>query len=277
MKILLIASAVVFAVSQSTVAQSPMQPPPSGDYPAHMFPEEFFDRNETNRRETSLRREARVLKKGPLAPSVNDRTAFRVLLRDLDTGLFRLLPREVYYRELYKSKKAPDIRGGGAYYSFSNRTHVHGYGSDIQLEVNNLSVGFAGTDYGMLTNLGDIGLGEIAFQDPRIAFMANYQPPRREPEAQSEALRFRAGVQLNGALYQSRLPVVANSTYLLRSIVYRSSHGSDVLVAFRVVRKDDDGGVVIAWKRLRKYRAPKLPRPNRISYPQTRIIKWPTR
>ena len=46
-----------------------------------------------------------------------------------------------------------------------------------------------------------------------------------------------------------------DSTYLLRSINYRSS---DVLVAFKVVRIDSDGSAVLLWKLLQKYPKPQL-------------------
>jgi hypothetical protein len=55
------------------------------------------------------------------------------------------------------------------------------------------------------------------------------------------------------------LPVAVNSSYLLRSIDYSNS---DVLVAFKVVRKDSDGSVILAWKLLKKYLVPELARGN---------------
>src|SRR2546426_3683609 len=101
-------------------------------------------------------REARVLKKGLLAPAANDREALAGFLRESNTGLIRLLPRELYDSGRYHVEKRLKIQGGGAYYSFANLTHVYGYGSDIELDHNKLSVGFAGADYGMLTNIGDV-------------------------------------------------------------------------------------------------------------------------
>ena len=57
--------------------------------------------------------------------------------------------------------------------------------------------------------------------------------------------------------YAGRLAAVAGNTYALRSVNY---DGSDVLVAFRVVRKDFDGSAVILWKLLAKYPKPELQR-----------------
>ena len=204
-------------------------------------------------------REARVLKKGILAPSAGDRIAFAEFLRRPNTGLIRLLPREVYDSETTHTKSPLSIRGGGAYYSFATLTHVYGYGSDIELSRYAFSVGFAGADYGMLTMLGDVPLDQVSEEDPRTQFLKSYRPPAPEHLARAEARRFRlrGGVTLDGLNYQSRQPAFENWTYLLRSISYGRS---DVLVAFRVVRKDGNGSMIIAWKLLKQYRVPMFAR-----------------
>ena len=107
----------------------------------------------------------------------------------------------------------------------------------------------------MLTNLGDVPLEDILLKDPRADFISTYTAPREERRARAEAWRFAGGVKNHDQLYRKHLPVVENNTYLLRSIVYDRS---DVLVAFRVVRKDTDGSVIIAWKLLKKYDTPWL-------------------
>jgi hypothetical protein len=159
------------------------------------------------------------------------------------------------------------INGGGAYYSFSHLSHEYGYGSDLELSTtimfrdgielppsHQLSVGFAGADFGMLTNLGELPL-EAVTSDLRTEFMRAYKVPRREAEARNEFRRFRAGVTLNGQIYKSRLPIQVGATYLLRSINYSES---DVLVAFRVVREDTDRSVIIAWRLLKRFGTPRL-------------------
>lgn len=250
--------AAISVFSMTPLAQSRTQPPPYGDYPAHVVPEEWDDL-QAMRPRPGVHREPRVIKKGLLAPSTDDRIAFTAFLQDENTGLIRLLPREVHDSETYHTEKKLNIRGGGAYYSFANLTHAYGYGSDIELDHNKLSVGFAGADYGIMTNLGDTSLDEITLNDPRASYISTYSPPREEPKAREEYRLFNSseGVIVDGALYRKALPVQENTTYLLRSIAYRKS---DVLVAFRVVRKDTDGSVIIAWKLLKKYSVPQLAR-----------------
>lgn len=248
--------AVIFAVllvcflNEIAFAQSNEEPP---------YDEFKSDSRDDHRSGTNwdYPREARVLKKGLLAPSVNDREALEVFLRESNTGLIRLLPRELYDSARYHVEKKLNIRGGGAYYSFATLTHAYGFGSDIELDHNKLSVGFAGADYGMLTNVGDVPLEQITLDDVLSQYIAAYRPPRSEREARAEyqLLNSRVGKTFDGFHYQGSVPVKANSTYLLRSISYRTS---DVLVAFRLVRQDPDGSVIIAWKLLKRYHTPEI-------------------
>ena len=200
----------------------------------------------------SLRSQLKVREDALLEPSTEDRESFAEFLGQKDTGLIRLLPREEY-----DYKKKLTINGGGAYYSFSRLTHEYGYGSDISLERGELSVGFAGADYGMMANLGDIPLDDVRVEAPGVEMLASLSPPTLLPKARIEQRRSSEGIQVANILYRSYLPVVINSTYILRSINYDSS---DVLVAFRVVRKDTDGSLILAWKMLRKGDVPKLER-----------------
>lgn len=202
------------------------------------------------------RAEIRIVEKQFLAPSDDDRATFSEFLKQPDRGLIRLLPREDF--DGFRDKPSPlTIRGGGAYYSFVRLTHEYGYGSDIELSRGELSVGFAGFDYGAIALIGDVPLEEVTSELPAAAFLINYTPPSSEPAAREEGRSFWPGKALDGLTYSRRLPVKVNGTYLLRSISYENS---DVLVALRVVRKDTDGSLIIAWKMLEKFPTPKVAR-----------------
>ena len=204
------------------------------------------------------RAELAALEKKFLSPSEEDQAASAEFLKQPDTGLVRLLPRETYDQFPDKPAKLM-IRGGGAYYSFTRLTHEYGYGSDIELDSNYLSVGFAGADYGMVQKVGDVALEEISIDLPNSRFISTYKPPTLEPEVRSEQRRFSVGALVDDTLYKNRVRVETNATYLLRSI---SFDRTDVLVAFRVVRKDTDGSVIILWRLLKKYPKPELARNN---------------
>lgn len=261
MKSFINASFVILAISLLTAGAYAQQASnPAFDFPAH-----GFEPPEPQNNDRPVSREDRVLKKGLLAPTAQDRTDHSAFLKQSNTGLIRLLP--------YQRNNERLVRGGGAYYSFHYISHQYGRGSDIELmrpviitsgSVSRrvlegihdmLSVGFAGADYGMLTNLGNVPLDEITAKDPRAHFLANYRPPRGQPEARCEARRFVIGETIDGLLYKKNLPVQLGDTYLLRSINYNES---DVLVALRVARRDDDGSVIIAWKLLKDFRPREL-------------------
>ena len=201
--------------------------------------------------------ELSALEKAFLSPSDEDRNAHAEFLRTPDTGLFRLLPRETYDDNAKKDRQRIVTRGGGAYYSFTRLTHEYGYGSDIELSQGELTTGFAGADYGLLTNLGDIPLESVSLETPAANIFAAYNPPSEEPKVRLEQRRFQLGADLQGISVSRRLPLKLNSTYLLRSICFRET---DVLVAFRVVRIDSDKSAIILWKMLKKYPTPTLAR-----------------
>lgn len=190
-----------------------------------------------------------------LSPSASDRADFAAFLTQPGTGLIRLLPRETYDGDVNTKNKTLTMRGGGAYYSFVRGTHEYGFGSDIELSRNELSVGFAGADYGMLLKLGDIALEDISLDLPAVRTVLEYKVPTNEPDARAEYRKFANGADLAGFAFTSRLPLQTDTTYLLRSINYGDS---DVAVVFRVVRRDTDGSAILAFKVLKKFTVPKL-------------------
>lgn len=148
------------------------------------------------------------------------------------------------------------MRGGGAYYSFTTRNHEYG-GSHIQLDHGELSSGFSGANYGLLTKLGKVPLEDVNLQTPAVGPLAGYAPPAQPQEARLEQSRFREGAKIDGVKVKRSLPLQLNATYLLRAINYAQS---DVLVAFRVVRIDSDRSAVILWKLLKQFPTPQLAR-----------------
>lgn len=211
------------------------------------------------------KREDRIVKKGIFAPAESDVNAHMSILSQHKTGIMRLLPREAFDWQSYKVAKRVDVRGGGSFFSFFNLSHDSNYGADIWYEKGQLIAGGSGgPDYGFLADLGDTPLEPFVASDPRADFSRLYTPPRKEYEARIEQRTFRfvfpshgdaAGVTIDGALYRKNLPAKLHHTYLLRSISYNKS---DLLVAFRVVRISEDGGLTIAWKILKEFEPPRL-------------------
>lgn len=194
-----------------------------------------------------------VLEKKILAVDDSDREEFASFLSQPQTGVIRLLPREIYDG---KRERGLTINGGGAFYSFVRLTHDYGQGSDIMLEQGNFSVGFAGADYGMMLNLGDVSLEQVTNDYAATRAVLDYTPPTKEPEARAEYRKlWQQGIELSGFVFKSRFPAKVSNTYLLRSI---SMERSDILVVFRTVRKDTDGSFILVYKVLKSFPKPKL-------------------
>src|SRR6185503_10120287 len=200
------------------------------------------------------RAELAVLEQKVLAVADSDRAGFAAFLSQPKTGIVRLLPRETYDGS---AKRALAIRGGGAYYSFVRKTHEYGYGSDIELAQEHLSVGFAGADYGLLLNLGDVSLEQVANDHVATRALLDYTPPVREAEVRAENRKLWQGIELSGFTFKGRIPAKVSNTYLLRSI---SMDTSDTMVVFRIVRKDTDESLILIYKLLKIFPKPKMER-----------------
>ena len=203
------------------------------------------------------RAEVDALEKRYLSASEEEQAKYADFLRQPDTGLIRLVPREKF--GFNNQKKGISVSGGGAYYSFVRGVHDYGQGSEIELSQGVLSTGFAGYDYGIMTNLGDMPLESVSSESAGAQVIAAHVPPTEEPKIRIEQRRWANGETIDGTSYRSRVPLVVNSTYLLRCISYDRS---DVMVALRVVRLDSDDSAIILWKLVKKFPTPLASRAN---------------
>ena len=83
--------------------------------------------------------------------------------------------------------------------------------------------------------------------------LAGLKPPSDRTVADKLFAKNLFGYQLNDFKYGLRAPAVVNNTYVLRSMLSRRA---DQLIAFRIVRIDEDNSVTIVWKKLQDYPTP---------------------
>jgi hypothetical protein len=231
------------------------------------------------RRQSYYNKELTEAQKKMLAPAPEDVARFAEFLKEKDTGLVKLLPAGKHeFSYTVSAQQDPEsilpIRGGGAYYSFTEKTHALGPWSEIGLEEGNLFTGFAVESLGLLVSLGDVPLGSVKLSTPGVDYLAGYVMPRKVDEARAERARHIEGFKAASFTYAAALAASPDTTYVLRSMSYKKEgrmrpdwgyvphpfeyKGADVLVAFRVVRQADDGSVTLVWKRLKKSSAPKI-------------------
>ncbi|MFN0086854.1 MAG: hypothetical protein ACKVX9_15795 [Blastocatellia bacterium] len=185
-----------------------------------------------------------------LSPSAQDFTSQAEFLKQPNTGLLRLMARDRIGGQLYTN-------GSGAYFSFTRLAHVYGFGSDLLLDFDFFKTGFAGADFGFVVSLGNTPIDNVTAAHPGVVYLNDYAAPRRETEARDEYRRADQGFMTNNFVYRSYQAAAVNTTYALRAITYG---GADSLVVFRVVRKDTDSSLILAWKLLRWYATPQLER-----------------
>jgi hypothetical protein len=177
-----------------------------------------------------------------IAPKPSDFAAYPDYRGKEDRGIIRLLPREKYEDKL-------SIRGGGAYFSFSSLDHNYANDTDIGFERKSLQVGFSGCNFGYFTNIGTLDLNQINDTTPGLKFLTTLKPGRGEPAIRLQQSRWE--VQADGMLFTRTIQKIkTGQTYLLRSINFGQS---DVLVAFKILRFDTDGSLILAWKQLRSF------------------------
>jgi hypothetical protein len=188
---------------------------------------------------TSLKEQSRQLEQSILSADKPDID----LAKAQNTNVFRILPRETY------GNSGSAVRGGGAYYSFTRKSHSYDEIPQIGLEQNNLTVGFSGANYGYISDLGEVSLNNVTNELEPVKYLINYKPPTIESLARTEQKNSN-GVQYNELKFQRTLAATAGHTYVLRAITYERA---DVLVAFTINRKDSDGSLIIFWKPIQEF------------------------
>jgi hypothetical protein len=131
---------------------------------------------------------------------------------------------------------------------------------------------------GILGKLGDVPLASVSLTTPGLDFLTRLSSPQKYTELFELSEKSSKGFVEGNFTYASVAEVKPDTTYVLRSIIYAKDGyevgpnepyyrlrpstlgygGSDILVAFRVLRQHQDGSVTIVWKRLQKFSKPKI-------------------
>lgn len=217
-----------------------------------------------------------------LAPSLKDTERYKTFLEQPHTGLFRLMPNFGCSQINTVSADERCLKSAyiGEYFSFRTEDYSGKDWFDITFEDGNLiSRGFF--SQGILTSLGNVPLEDVSIENNGIKFLADYQPAATLEKVREQSKQINAGINFNNYQYAKSLKATPEASYALRVIAYRSEiknagrsrpitkedlkvmninadKRTDLIVAFRIVRADDDGSLIILWKQLRESKAPKI-------------------
>lgn len=224
---------------------------------------------------TDLKRIERLL-----TPNAEDLQKYKAFL-DLDrTGIFKLFPQSVCdeSRVVRLDGECSNSVPGGSRYSFragSKTPDIHYLNDTLFVK------GFFA--HHLIANIGDVSIEGLLPDDKYLKPLAAVVPSTDFDEARSLSADIEEGLSLDGVKYRDRSEIILNSTYLLRTIAYKNGnnlqrrldkatlpaddpvrgfeklqtdHRLDLIVAFRIIRKDEHGNLTIIWREICRKKAP---------------------
>lgn len=199
----------------------------------------------------------------------NDRRSIAELHKIPDTNIFRLL-------------KLPDCKGPFKNESDAQKCYFENYSiahlansfsfrakrhdarplGDLTLRKDGF---FSNPSFAVsfITSLGDVPIGDLGLESEGVGYVAGFKPGDSIDKAAEQIVVFDKGTKDGKHTYSRAVRILKDITYVLRSVGYKVSKGSagpaeDVIVAFRVVRIDDNGDMTMIWKELQRAKGPKL-------------------
>ena len=213
-----------------------------------------------------------------LAPNAEDLRKYDDFLRQSNTGIIKLAEDKGCSENLNVMITTPDcstysMPGAGSSFSFRVNDYRIPRLADITFSQNSFQA--TGINlHGIFVELGDVPLEQVNLQTKGLEFPVNFNAEPDSQKARELDQQLIKGIENNGFLYSRSIGIKNNMTYVLRSIAYRGKYlrtenkltyneldfdkRNDVIIAFRVVRLEEDGSVTILWKQLAKQDSPKI-------------------
>ena len=218
-----------------------------------------------------------------LSPSRTDFVKYASILNQPNVFLIKIFP------DLGCEENANVIRAdeicinavpNSAFYSFREREHTNEYLSDLRIK-DGFFVSDGILSQGVLVSLGNAPLENLTLESKGLEFLNKFTPETDSKEVLRQSSQFTKGFKVDNFEYKKFLPIVENTTYALRVIAYRGNFWrvfrglkfdvlqgddrADLVVAFSVVGKSEDGSLTLLWKELQRKKAPKVifPKANR--------------
>lgn len=207
---------------------------------------------------------------------------YKAFLKDKKTGIFRIFPDfDCVSKTLVKlGGECSGFVPESSDFSFRSVAYTNRLYHDIGFNRTEI-VSDSFFSQGILVSLGDVPIEKVDADLAEMKYLVAFKPDVLAAEARRTFQKIDGGFDSDGVHYSSRITPSENTTYLLRNIAYRSSislpplsedstfteikfkslevdQRDDIIVAFRIIRKSEDGGLTIVWKELMRKDAPKL-------------------
>lgn len=223
-----------------------------------------------------FRKKASKEQKRRLLPRAEETARYAQVLAEPRTGIFRLLPDsgcEANTLVVKADENCLNRIPESSFYSFRENEHAQEILSDIRLKGDHL-ISDGVLSQGILVNLGDVRLESVTTATEGFIFLNEYAPQNLSREAIKQFQQMAKGIEADGYVYRKITPVVENSTYALRVIAYKGNiiksfrgfrfdllagdKRIDLTLAFRIVKKEADGGITIVWRELARRESPRI-------------------
>jgi len=219
--------------------------------------------------------------KALLTPNPDDIFANQELLKQPGTGIFRLFPNSSCESRMEVRVDGPcanHVPGGS---SFSFR---HAITPDIHFNDGWL-IGDSFFSQIVLAQIGDVPLVGLEARASQLRFLSSFEPASDIPGARQQFAMILKGIDADGIKYSKGAQPQLGMTYAMRIVAYRNGNNLDrrmaregvgpdhpvmmfkkleednridILVGFRVVRREEDGNLTIVWKELERKKSPVL-------------------
>lgn len=237
--------------------------------------------NSTQKREFPLRRLSFFKHKHSkeqrkrLLPEAEDLTRYAAFLQQPKTGIIRLVGDigcDANAFVLRADEECLSSIPGGSFYSFREREYSSSALSDIRLK-DGLLITDGVLSQNILVNLGDLPLESLTLATNGMKFLTDFVAETDSREAIGQYVKITRGIRNGKFVYLKVYPATVNTTYAMRLIAYKGKflrmyrgfiydalsgdERADLIVAFRVIRKENDS-ITLIWKELERKKAPKI-------------------
>lgn len=222
----------------------------------------------------------RVLKLRKVDPA--DIEKYKTLLKQEDAGIFKIFPNLGC-----QSKNVLRIDGECAKFvplSSSFNFRGNSYGDEVYHDIHFQTERIICNSFfsqGVFVTIGDEPIETLDVSHPALSYLASIQPDTDPKSAKEHARAFRTGVDANGYKFTDSFAPQENATYALRMMAYRLSNSlkpisdettmtemmfhslafdkrDDVVIVFRILRRDENSGLTIVWRELSRSDAGKI-------------------
>ena len=215
-----------------------------------------------------------------LTPHPDDMQRYKAFLSLDRTGIFKLFPQSICdeARILRVDGECANSVPGGSRYSFragSKTPDIHYVNDRLWTK------GFFALH--LVANIGDVSIESLAPGDKFIKPLSDFVPGTDYDQARSQSDDIENGLALSGTTFTDNAEIRTDSTYLLRIVAYKNGNNLqrrlakaaialddpirnfeilltdnrlDLIIAFRVIRRDDHNNLTILWREISRKKPP---------------------